>query len=174
MIRQLVILALCFVALWSFGGFTGAALAVFGAGCALIALAMAAKAKALALAGLFELALLSPFAVQYSLLAHEVTLLAALLLAVLPMAVLVALSLGVGESGRARRRADLRACALAAAAALLISHSVFALSLIGNLGAFLGDPESGVLQVLVLTFATALLAAALLVPPREARGLGEE
>lgn len=174
MIKVLAAIIACFAGLAALASFDPNALVIFGIGCGLIGLAVVINIKFVALLGIFELFVLSPFALEYTSVAHEVTMLAALLLATLPASVLVAVALDVGEKKRVEWTIDPKGVVAAAAVALLVFHSIFVFSLFGNLGEFLGDIENSGVQVLVLTFATALAVTLLLVPPRESPGPARE
>jgi len=165
--RELAAAAAAFAAMSALTGFAPLAMIIFAVGCGLAALAVVTRRSIIGIVGFFWLCLLSPFAFEYNQVSDELTLLAVVALATVPAAVVLRLALTSDEKRRFEWRADARAALVAAGATLLVFHSILLLSLIGNLGEFIGDTENTAVQVLVLTLSTALVVTVLLVPPRD-------
>jgi len=165
--NELAGVAAAFIGLNILAGFNQDAIILFGTGCALVAIAVIIKKPIFGVLGIFELSLLSPLALEYTSMSLESTMVAALVLLTLPTAMLFRLSLAADEKRRFDWKIDKKAALVAVLVTVLVFHAIFAFSLLGDLGQFLGDVENTGVQVLVLTFATAVVASLVLVPPKE-------
>ncbi len=153
-----------FVALCTLSSFSGDAVLIFGASCALIVVGILVRKAIIGIAGIFMLGISSPFAVQYERVADGFTLMAVTALVVISMAVLTHLAATSDEKRRFEWRVDRRALLISAVVTLLIANSIVIVSAIGVLGTFLGDIETTGARVIILAFATALVSAIVLVP----------
>jgi len=165
MIRRYVAVAGAFVALVALSGFAADSAAIFGLAALLVTTSSFSKRPAIGILGVFVLGLASPFALEYGNMSEWVTVIAAILLITFPTAVLLHVTLVADEKRRLAWKVDMRAMAIVAVACVFVSHSVFLFSAYGYAGAFIGNVEATMVQVLIVTFATALVAALMLVPP---------
>ena len=162
---------LAFAALCIIGGFSEAAVLVFGVACAVIGAGVVMRRSVVSVAGLFVLGVLSPFGLEYPAISEGLTLMAVTVLATAAVCGLVHVSLTADEKRRFDWRISWQAVAITILAATIVVYSVVLLSGFDSVGTFLGDPESAGAQVIVLACATAIALALLLVPsPDRANG----
>jgi len=170
-VRETVVaLTGAFIALCTIGGFAANAVLVFGLGTALVLAGLLLKRPALGILGVFAMGVLSPFALEYSSISHELTLLAAIGLVSAAFAIMAHGALTADEKRRLDWKVDRAAAVLTVVVALAVGHSVVLIASFGTFGGFLGNADAANVQVLILACATAVVTALLLIPGGEGQG----
>ena len=157
-----------FIALCTLTNFSEDAVLVFGSGCALAGFAVLVQRPIIGLLGLFFVTLISPFTLEYSIVAHGATLYAVLAFGTISTSVLIHIILVGHDQDTFNWGIDPRALAVTLTAGLLVANSIFLMGMFGPIGAFIGDAEATGVQVLILACATAIVTAVLLILPDDA------
>ena len=172
--ESVILVVLAFTAMCTIGGFSQAAVLVFGSTCAIVAAGVLVRRSSVSVVGLFALGLLSPFALTYSAISEGFTLVAVTALVTFSIVGLVHVTLTANEKRRFDWRVRGSAVSITLIAGIAVVLSVVILSGLGTVGTFLGDAEATGAQIIVLACATALVFAAFLVPAPEPKGGGDE